>query len=83
MSERIEDALKQMLVDRMVLKMNPAEIDESKSLMDDYGIDSVAVLEIIVGIEEKFGIVIEDGDFTLANFRTLTDIANYIRGKQV
>ena len=82
MTDRIEDRLKQMLVDRMILKLNPESIDENKSLTDEYGIDSVCVLEMVVGIEELFGITIEDEDFTLQNFKTLKSIADYIRKRQ-
>jgi acyl carrier protein len=81
-TERVEDALKRMLVDRMILKMDPRDIDETKSLTDEYGIDSVAVLEIVVGIEEAFGIVISDEDFTLDHFQTIAAIAEYVRRKR-
>lgn len=82
MDERIEDRLKQMLVDRLILKMNPADIDETKSLMDDYGVDSVCVLEMIVGIEEAFGLSISDEEFNLTTFQTIAAIADFIRRKQ-
>ncbi len=82
MSERIEDQLKQMLVDRMILKMKPEDIDENKSLADDYGVDSVCILEIVVGIEETFGVTVDDQDFAIENFRTLAAIADYVRQKQ-
>ena len=82
MTERIEDQLKQMLVDRMILKLNPADIDENKSLADDYGVDSVCILEIVVGIEETFGVIVDDQDFAIENFRCITAIADYIRSKK-
>ena len=82
MAERIEDKLKQMLVDRMILKMRPEDIDENKSLTDDYGIDSVCILEIVVGIEETFGVTIEDTDFNMETFRSIASIAEYVRAKQ-
>ena len=36
MSDRIEDTLKTMLVDRMILKADPADIDETKRLIDAF-----------------------------------------------
>ncbi len=82
MTEQIEDALKQMLVDRMILKAKPGEIEEQKSLVDDYGVDSVCLLEMVVGIEQAFGIVVEDDDFSLETFRSVSSIADYVRRKQ-
>lgn len=82
MSERVEDRLKQMLVDRLILKRKPQDIAEEKLLIDDYGVDSVCLLELIVGIEEAFGIEVGDEDFSLETFRSVASIAEYVRGKQ-
>jgi len=82
MTERIEDTLKQMLVDRMILKADPATIEEEKSLIEDYGVDSVSLLEMVVGIEEAFGIEVGDDDFSLDTFRSVASIAAVVRGKQ-
>ena len=79
MAERIEDQLKQMLVDHMILKMDPADIDENASLIDSYGVDSVCVLEIIVGIEELFAVNVSDDELDLKNFESIVAIANYVR----
>jgi acyl carrier protein len=81
-TERIEDRLKQMLVDRLILKMDPRDVDENKSLADDYGVDSVCILEIVVGVEETFGVAVDDEDFAIENFRTIAAIADYVRKKQ-
>ena len=34
--------------------------DGIKSLIDAYGVDSVSLLELVVGIEEEFGVEFED-----------------------
>ena len=79
MTERIEDQLKQMLVDHLILKMDPVDIDENALLIDSYGLDSVCVLEIIVGIEELFAINVSDEELDLKNFESIAAIANYVR----
>ena len=79
MPDRIEDQLKQMLVDRMILKMDPAAIDDNASLIETYGLDSVCVLEIVVGIEERFGVNVGDEELDLKNFTSIVTIANYVR----
>ena len=82
MTDRVEDTLKHMLVDRMILKMDPEAIEDEGSLMDDYGVDSVCLLEMVVGIEEAFGIEVADEDFSLETFRSVSSIADYVRSKQ-
>lgn len=82
MAERIEDQLKRMLVDRMILKMDPVDIDENAGLIDYYGLDSVCVLEIVVGLEELFGLKVGDEELDLKNFESIVAIANYVRRRQ-
>ena len=75
----IESRIKEMVVDRLFLKVTPEELASDASLIDDYGVDSVALLELVVGLEEEFGIVVEDGDFDLANFSTVKALAGFVR----
>lgn len=77
----IEDRLKRMIAARLFLKVAPEAIDNDKSLMDDYGVDSVSLLELVVGIEEEFGIVIPDEEFSIKHFETVSALAAFIRGK--
>ncbi len=79
--ERMEDQLKEMIVERLFMRIAPEEIEEDKSLIDHYGVDSVSLLELVVGIEEVFGVAIEDEEFSVANFETVSALATFIRGK--
>ena len=81
MSDRIEDRLKRMIVDRLFLKVRPEELEEDKSLIDFYGVDSVCLLELVVGIEEEFGVVIADDEFKVDNFQTVAALAAFVRAK--
>jgi acyl carrier protein len=79
----MKDGLKSMIVDRLRLSILPENIadgaplfgggapgDEAKSL----GLDSVEALEIVVGIEEKWGVVIED-DSVSKEFYSINTLA--------
>ena len=82
MSERMEDQLKGMVVQRLFMKVDPADIDENKSLIDEYDVDSVSLLELVVGIEELFGVRIEDQDFRIEHFETITALTSFIKSRQ-
>ncbi len=82
MSERMEDQLKEMVVQRLFMKVDPADIDENKSLIDEYDVDSVSLLELVVGIEELFGVRIEDQDFRIEHFETITALTSFIKSRQ-
>ena len=77
--ERIEDRLKKMVVARLFMKISPDAIEEDKSLVDGYGVDSVSLLELVVGLEEEFGVVIGDDEFDLKNFESITALAAFVR----
>ena len=82
MPERIEDTLKKMLVERLFLKIKPESIPDEAPLMKTLGVDSVAVLEMVVGLEETYGISFEDEEFDVEIFRTVKSIADFVRAKQ-
>jgi len=68
--ERIEDRLKQMMVERLFLKVKPESIAEDAPLMKT------------VGLEEVYGISFDDEEFDVEIFRTVRSIADFVRGKQ-
>jgi len=82
MSENIEGAIKEMIVERLFLDVAPDDIGDEDALMEKYDIDSVRLFEIVIGIEEVFGVVIDEADFDVEVFRDVKSIAAYVRTKQ-
>ena len=58
-----------------LLKIELKNIDEN-SLLDSYGMDSLDYTEVVLAIEEKYGLVISDDDYT--RIKTIRDIADYV-----
>lgn len=79
--ERIEDRLKRLIATRLFLKIAPEAIEDDKSLIDTYGVDSVSLLELVVGLEEEFGIAIPDEEFSIKHFETVAALASFVRTK--
>lgn len=77
----IEDALREMMVARLFLKIRPEDIDVNANLMDAYGVDSVQVSELVVGTEATFNISFDDADFDPARFDTIAHVAELVRTK--
>lgn len=77
----IENKLKEMIVERLFLSVAPETIETDASLVDTYGVDSVCLLELVVGLEEAFGIVIEDGDFDVRNFISVAALRDFVKAR--
>ena len=81
MSESIETHIKTMIVERLFLDIDPKEIDSSASLVDQYDLESVRLLELVVGCEEQFDISFDDDDFSVEKFETVKSIAGVVQSK--
>lgn len=74
--------IKKMIVERLFLDVEPQDIADDAPLMETYGIDSVALFELVVGLEDEFGVVMEDVDFQIDTFKTVNSIAAFIEQKE-
>ncbi|MBP5320250.1 MAG: acyl carrier protein [Kiritimatiellae bacterium] len=77
----IERKLKEMIVERLFLQVSPDEMETDASLIDRYGVDSVCLLELVVGLEDAFGIVIEDSDFDVRNFISVAALRDFVMAR--
>lgn len=59
------------------LKIAPSEITEKTNLRKDLDVDSLALVEIVMEIENTFGIG-EISDDDIPKLKTVGDIVNYI-----
>ncbi len=78
MSDDISARLRAMIVERLFLNVAPEAIDPQVSLIDTYGVDSVSLLELVVGIEEIFGIPMADETFDMQHFETVNAITKFV-----
>lgn len=69
-ADQIRDAL------GAYLKQDPATILAHHSLRDDLGLDSMAMIELLFRIEEKFDFQIPDDD--LQGLVTVSDVIEYV-----
>lgn len=61
------------------------ELSEEPSLTSrlvDLGVDSFGIFDLLLGLEAEFGIEIRDEHFSIATFRTVGDMADYVLGQE-
>ena len=52
------------------------QITENTDVVNDLGADSLDVVEMMMSVEDEFGLMIEDEE--IAEMRTVGDVVNYI-----
>ena len=73
----VEERVKQIVVDQLGVKED--EVTGDASFVDDLGADSLAVVEMVLALEEAFEIDTPDED--TEKLRTVKDAIEYISSK--
>ncbi len=77
-----EQRIKELIVELLFLKDTaPADIGDDDVLEETLSVDSVALFQIIAGIEEAFDIRLGEDDFEPESFRTVRAIAEFVRAR--
>ena len=75
--EEIFDKLKELVVDQLGVEED--EVTMEASMQDDLGADSLDLVDLVMSVEEEFGVKVADED--LENIKTVGDIVNYIEDR--
>jgi acyl carrier protein len=75
MSANIESQVKEIIVEQLDVK--PEDVSEAKTFTDDLGADSLAIVELVLALEEKFEVKIPDDE--VDNIKTVGDAISYIK----
>jgi acyl carrier protein len=75
----IEERVKKIIVEQLGAK--EAEVVESASFVDDLGADSLDTVELVMALEEEFGVEIPDED--AEKIKTVKEAMDYVqKGKE-
>ena len=73
----IEKIVKDIVVEK--LKVEPSQIKENSSFVDDLGADSLDTVELIMDFDQKFNVEIPDED--AEKIKTVGDAIKYLEEK--
>ncbi len=82
--EQLKQEIKEMIVERLGLEgMKPSEIDSDAPLFGDgLGLDSIDSLELVLGIEKKYGVKIQDEELGRQVLASVTSLAAFVAQKK-
>ena len=72
------EKVKEILIKQ--LRIKDKEVLPESKIMDDLGADSLDILQLLMTIEDEYGIMIPDE--TLATFVTVQDIVEYLEEQE-
>jgi acyl carrier protein len=78
----LRERIKELVVQCLFLDIEPSSINDGDNLMEVHGVDSVNLFEIVVALEEDYGISFQDEDFDVETFSTVGSIAELVERKQ-
>ena len=73
----IDAPLRTMVVEALDLDIAPAQITADTNLFD-LGIDSLAVLRLLMAVQEKFGIEIPEADLNATMFERFGNLVDVV-----
>lgn len=86
-AKEVLDELKTILVER--LRFDPRRAAETgletilpKGVDGSLGLDSLDFIEIALGLEDRFGVVVDEREDLAPHFQSLGTLANYILSRQ-
>lgn len=81
-STDVTDEVKAVLVETLGVEDRAETIDASTPLLGSLPeLDSMAVLELVAALEQRFGITVDDDDVTAEIFETLASLATFVQEK--
>ena len=76
--QALEDKLKELIVEQ--LNVDPEEVQNGVSLTDELGADSLDMVELVMALEDTFGLK-EVPEEDVAEIETFADLVAYMAGR--
>lgn len=73
----IFETLKKMIANQT--GMDESKITMESDILNELGLDSLDIVELIMSAEEEWDIIVDDDD--VASFKHIADVVNYIEKK--
>jgi acyl carrier protein len=77
----IEHRIRDYVARNLLFSDNGFGYDDDASFLQEGIVDSVGVLELVLFVEETFGVEVNDQEIIPDNFDSVDKLANYIRSK--
>jgi acyl carrier protein len=81
MVEPIETTIRTYIAENLLFSGNGYPYADDTSFLEEGIVDSMGIMELVMFVDEQFGITVEDEELVPDNFDSVTRLASYIRRK--
>jgi acyl carrier protein len=78
---RVEQQIRHFVLENFMYTSDEGKLKNDDSFLDQGIIDSTGILELLMFVEETFGIEVQDEEVLPENFDSVDRLARYIREK--
>lgn len=75
----IEEKIREYIAKNLLFSSNGFTYDDSASFLEEGIVDSQGVMELVLFVEETFGVKVDDRDIIPDNFDSVSRLASYVR----
>ena len=85
MSDPLRQKVKTLIVEALLLEeVRPEDIADDEPLFGEgLGLDSIDALELVLGLEQEFGIKVEDEEVGVKAFASVNALVDFIEQKKI
>ena len=77
----IETRIRNYVLENFLFAADNGQLQNDTSFLEEGIVDSTGVLELVMFVEETFGITVEDEEIVPENFDSIRQLAHYTRKK--
>lgn len=81
-SATVEETIRNYIAENFLFNDSGYPYSDDVSFLENGVVDSMNIMELVALAEEKFGVKVNDAEIVPANFDSVKNLANFIRGKK-
>lgn len=78
----VETLIRRYILENFLFTDDESQLGDDASFLEEGIVDSTGVLELVMFVEESFGVSVDDEEILPENFDSVAQLAAYVRRKQ-
>lgn len=75
----IEHLIRHYILENFLFSSDNGQLEDHVSFLEEGIVDSTGILELVMFVEETFGITVKDEEIVPENFDSVAQLAHYVR----